>query len=162
MYINYFRKNINEIKNYEHVWIIENDVYYPNSIIDFIHIHESYSYDLMVPEFGVRNTKWCWTRRLKGFSKIYNVGVIAVIMRFSSRFLSKLIDTIDKKYFGYLEAVLPHICIENDLSIQKFMPEKLGVITTKASNPLLKLIKKDITEKTKYFIENKIYHPIKL
>jgi hypothetical protein len=28
MYINYFKNNYDEIKKYEYIWIIENDVYY--------------------------------------------------------------------------------------------------------------------------------------
>ena len=83
-------------------------------------------------------------------------------MRFSQNFLLKLIDTINKNYFGYLEALLPHICIENNLSIQQFLPEMCGILTTDNSLPLMILIKKDIKENTKKYIENKIYHPIKL
>lgn len=162
MYIHYFRKHRDEIKQYEYIWIIENDVYYPNSLIDFVNIHNSYNHDLLVPEFGVRQPRWPWTKSLKGFSKVHNIGVLAVIMRVSQRFLSKLMNTIDRTYFGYLEAVLPHICIENHLSIQQFLPETCGILTTSANDPLLELIKKDIKHNTKHYVENKIYHPIKL
>lgn len=162
MYIHYFRNNIDEIKKYEYTWIIENDVYYPNCLMDFIYIHNSYNQDLLVPEFGLRQPRWPWKKSLKGFTKVYDIGVLAVIMRVSNRFLSKLIDTIDKTYCGYLEAILPHICIENNFSIQQFLPETCGILTTSANDPLLKLIKKDIKEKTKHYIQNKIYHPIKM
>lgn len=161
MYIHYFRNHYDEIKKYKYIWIIENDVYYPNCFIEFINMHNRYNYDLMVPEYGVRNPRWPWTKRLKGFSKIYNVGILAVIMRFSPIFLSTLIDNLDKTYFGYLEAILPHICLERGLSIQQFMPEKLGILTTSPNVPCMKLIKKDIIEGTQTYIENKIYHPIK-
>lgn len=161
MYIHYFRNNYNEIKNYKYIWIIENDVYYPNSFIEFINMHNIYDYDLMVPEYGVRKSRWPWTKRLKGFSKIYNVGVLAVIMRFSPFLLSILIDTIDKRYFGYLESILPHICIERGLSIQQFLPETMGILTTDANLPYMTLIKKDIKEGTQTYIQNKLYHPIK-
>lgn len=161
MYIHYFRNNYNEIKTYKYIWIIENDVYYPNSFIEFINMHNTYNYDLMIPEYGVRKSTWCWTKRLKGFSKIYNVGVLAVIIRFSPNLLSIIIDTIDKTYFGYLEAILPHICLERGLSIQQFLPEKMGILTTNANLPFMTLIKKDIKEGTKTYIQNKVYHPIK-
>jgi hypothetical protein len=104
---------------------------------------------------------WCWTKTLKGFRNIYNIGVLAVIMRFSQNFLSMLINTLDKTYFGYLESILPHICIENNLSIQQFLPETCGILTTNNNLPLMELIKKDIKENTRKYIENKIYHPIK-
>jgi len=161
MYINYFRNNLNEMRKYEYVWIIENDVYYPNSFLDFIKIYDLYDYDLLVPEYGLRHHMWCWTKTLKGFRNIYNIGVLAVIMRFSQNFLSMLINTLDKTYFGYLESILPHICIENNLSIQQFLPETCGILTTNNNLPLMELIKKDIKENTRKYIENKIYHPIK-
>jgi hypothetical protein len=162
MYINYFKNNYNEIKEYEYIWIIENDVYYPNSLIDFINTHNSFNYDLLVSEYGLRSYSWPHTYSLNGFNNVCNIGVLAVIMRFSQKLLFKLIDTIDKKYFGYLEAILPHICIENNLSIQQFLPETCGILTTDNSLPLMELIKTDIKENTKKYIENKIYHPIKL
>ncbi len=162
MYINYFKNNYNEIKKYEYIWVIENDVYYPNSFIDFINIHNSYNNDLLVPEYGLRSPNWCWLKSLKGFKNVYKIGVLAVIMRFSQKCLLKLIDTIDNQYFGYLETVLPHICIENNLSIQQFLPETCGLLTTDNCLPLMELIKTDIKNNTRKYIENKIYHPIKL
>jgi len=162
MYINYFMNNYDEIKKYEYTWIIENDVYYPGSFIDFINSHDSYNYDLMVPEYGLRSPSWWGTGTLSGFENIQQIGVLAVIMRFSQKFLKTLIDTIDKKYFGFLEAILPHICIENNLSIQQFLPEMCGILTTDNNMNLLEVIKKDIIENKRNFIENRIYHPIKL
>jgi hypothetical protein len=162
MYINYFRNNLDEIKKYEYIWIIENDVYYPNSFIEFIKIHNSYNHDLLVSEYGLRSTYWPWTNTLKNFKQTYNIGVLAVIMRFSKNFVLKLTDTIDKTHFGYLEAILPHICIENNLSIQQFLPETCGILTTNNNLPLIELIKNDIKENKIKYIENKIYHPIKL
>ena len=162
MYINYFKNNYHEIDKYEYIWIIENDVYYMNSLIEFIDIHKIYQNDLFVSEYGVRSRSWPWTNTLHGFNKKYNIGVLAVIMRFSRLFLLTLLDNLDKTYFGYLEALLPHICIENNLVIQQFLPEKCGILTTNANLPLLELIKSDIINNTRKFIENKIYHPIKL
>ena len=83
-------------------------------------------------------------------------------MRFSQNFLLKLIDTIDTNYFGYLEAILPHICLENNLSIHQFLPETCGILTTNPNLPLLRIIKNDIINNKLDFIENKIYHPIKM
>jgi hypothetical protein len=162
MYINYFRQNYNLINSYEYVWIVENDVYYRSCLIDFINRHKIYNYDLMVSEYGVRDANWCWTSGLKGFNKTRNIGVLAVILRFSQKMLRTLIDTIDTKYFGYLEAILPHICLENNLSIHQFLPELCGVLTTNTESPIIKLIESDILNKTFKIIENKIYHPIKL
>jgi hypothetical protein len=162
MYINYFKNNYEQIKMYEHVWIIENDVYYPNNFIDFINSHNSYTNDLLVPEYGLRNPLWFWTSSLIGFKNIHNIGVLAVIMRLSQKMLLQLIDIIDNTHFGYLETILPHICIENNLSIQQFLPEMCGILTTDNYLPLMELIKKDIQENTRKYIENKIYHPIKL
>jgi len=162
MYINYFKNNYKEIYKYDYIWIIENDVYFPNSFIDFIHAHNLYDYDLLVPEYGLRSKSWHWTYSLKGFKNTYNIGVLAVMMRFSQKFLLTLISSIDNTYFGYLEAILPHIAIQNNLSIHQFLPEMCGILTTDNNLPLLELIKKDIKENKRKYIENKIYHPIKL
>ena len=162
MYINYFKQNYVSIKTYRYIWFIENDVYYPNSLITFINSHEAYNYDLLVSEYGTRSVNWCWTSSLKGFKHVSNIGVLAVIMRFSAELLLKLIDNIDKNYFGYLEAILPHICMENNLTIHQFLPEMCGILTTDCNLPLLNLIRADIQQNTRYYTENKIYHPIKL
>ena len=161
MYIHYFKQNYASIKKYKHIWIIENDVYYPNTLMEFIKKHKVYKHDLLVSEYGTRALSWYWTKTLKGFRKIRNIGVLAVIMRLSSKMLTLLIDTIDKTYFGYLEAILPHICRENKLKIQQFLPETCGILST-GRTPLLTLIENDIHNNTKMYIENKIYHPIKL
>jgi hypothetical protein len=162
MYINYFKKNYEDIKKYNYIWIIENDVYYPNSLIDFMNIYNSHNYDLLVTEYGIRSDNWYWLKSLKGFKDINKIGVLAVIMRFSQELLYKLIDNIDINYYGYLEVVLPHICIENGLIIQQFLPEHYGILTTDNNCQLLKLIINDIENGTKIFIEDKLYHPIKI
>jgi len=161
MYIHYFRQNPTLIDNYNFIWIIENDVYYPISIKNFIDKYNSYSYDLLVPEYGLRDVNWHWTYSLRGFRSIQNIGVLAVIMRFSNKLLKNLIDNIDIHYFGFIEAILPHICIDNNYSIQQFLPEMCGILTTKNNDTMLELIKKDITNNTWNFIEYKIYHPVK-
>lgn len=162
MYINYFKNNIDEVKKYNYIWVIENDVYFPLSFKVFTDKYRNYDYDLLVSEYGLRDKGWGWTRTLKGFTKINNIGVLAVIARFSQRFVLNLIENMDVKYFGYLEAILPHICSEYNLTIQQFLPEMCGVLTTNPGLPLLRLIKEDILNNRRDFIEDKIYHPIKL
>jgi hypothetical protein len=162
MYVNYFRKNYDQINKYDYVWVIENDVYYPSSLLEFINNNTINDYDLLVGEYGMRSPNWEYPTFIKGFKKIYNIGVLAVIVRFSKKFLHILIDNIDIKYFGSLEAILPHICFENNLSLNQFTPESCGLLTTVTDNPFLKLIESDIINNTKKFIENKLYHPIKL
>jgi hypothetical protein len=162
MYINYFQQNYNSIKQYQYIWFIENDVYYLGNLIDFIQTHSGYDYDLMVSEYGTRDFLWGWTDQLTGFQSKKNIGVLAVIMRMSQKLLLILINILDKSHTGYLESILPHICIENNLSIHQFLPETCGIITTDGRLPLLKLIENDIKNNTRFYIENKIYHPIKL
>jgi hypothetical protein len=162
MYIHYFKQNYESIQRYKYIWIIENDVYYPDSIMHFINKHNPYDYDLMVSEYGTRDTDWYWTQTLKGFKTPQNIGVLAVIMRFSQDFMYTLIDTIDNAHYGYIESILPNLCLEYKLSIHQFLPELCGVLTTDGNSPLIKLIEMDIQNKTTNFIERKIYHPIKL
>lgn len=162
MYINYFRENREIIEKYEYVWIIENDVYYPGSLIQFCNTHILYNYDLFVSEYGVRADDWYWRRAKYGFSVDLNVGVYAFIMRLSKRLLFNLVDNLDKKYGGYLEVILPHICLEFNYSISQFIPDMCGILTTEPNNILLKFIVSDIINNTNLFTENKIYHPIKI
>ena len=162
MYLNYFKINYECISKYRYIWIIENDVYYPKSFINFIEIHNVYDHDLLVSEYGLRTPQWSCNNVLKGFKNNQKIGVLAVIIRFSQKMLLKLIDKIDKEYFGFLEAILPHICLENNLTIQQFLPEKCGILTTDKNLPLLKIISMDIVNNTRKYLEDKIYHPIKL
>ena len=162
MYIHYFKNNMDILDNYKYFWIIENDVYYPNSLIEFIEKHEKFENDLFVAEYGCRSNKWERLKSLKGFSHIYQIGILGVIMRISSKLMKILLLSIDKKYKGYLETILPHLCIYHNLIIQQFIPETCGILTTSNKNPFLKLIEYDILNNKKTFLENKIYHPIKL
>ena len=162
MYIHYLRNNPEILDNYKYFWIIENDVYYPKSFKDFIDQHDMFENDLFVPEYGARSNKWKRVNSLKGFSHIYNIGILAIIMRLSSKLMKLLILTIDKNFKGYLETILPHLCIEHNLVIQQFIPELCGILTTYNKNPFLKLIEYDILNNKNTFLENKIYHPIKL
>jgi len=159
LYLNYFRKNQEELNKYDYVWIIENDVYFHGNFKTFINKHNFYKYDLMVPEYGTRATNWHWMPTLRGFTKIHNIGVMVAIMRMSKRLLATLLAEIDLSIAGYVEAVLPHICIDHNFSIQCFLPELCGVITTNKNHPLLKVIKSDIANKTELFIEKKYTIP---
>jgi hypothetical protein len=160
MYINHFRTRKEDIRKYKHIWIFENDVYYPASLTEFADLHDAFHHDLLVPEYGLRPGWWCWTKTLKGFRNVQNVGVLAVAMRMSPRLLTELIDTIDIHIFGYLEAILPHICLENGFSIQQFMPQTCGIVTP-TPDPLLELIVMDIRDGTRKYLREKIYHPVK-
>jgi hypothetical protein len=162
MYINYFKSNRDELNKYRYIWVIENDVYFPLSFKVFLDKYADYEYDLLVSEYGLRDKRWGWTNSLRGFSKVNNIGVLAVITRFSQRLLINLVENIDVNYHGYLEAILPHICHEYNFTIQQFLPEMCGVLTTNPALPLLRLIKEDIINKQRNFIEDKIYHPVKL
>ena len=162
MYINYLGNNPEILNNYKYFWIIENDVYYPKSFKYFIEQHDIFENDLFVSEYGTRSNKWTRLNSLKGFTHIYHIGILAVIMRLSFKLMKLLILTIDKKFKGYLETILPHLCVEHNLVIQQFMPELCGILTTNNKNPFLKLIEYDILNKQNMFLENKIYHPIKL
>jgi hypothetical protein len=162
LYIRYFQEHKEQLDLYKYIWILENDVYFPKSFKEFIDKHNYYSHDLLVPEYGLRDPSWWWIQTLEGFSQKQPIGVLAVCMRFSSQFLSSLITTIDIKYKGFLEAILPHLCMEYKYTIQQFLPELCGILSTDPAHPLLRLIYKDIQDSTKNYLEDKLYHPIKL
>ena len=127
-----------------------------------IEAHSACDYDLLTAEYGCRGRAWGWPRSVKGMKHHGQIGVLAVIMRFSSRLLKHLVTNIDKTYSGYLEAILPQICLNYDFSIQTFIPNfvsELRVTPTKYS----KRITRDFLDDT-YIHRNKnqIYHPIKI
>lgn len=161
LYLSFFKNNYKTISQYKYFWIIENDVHFQCGIDYFMNEHENYNYDVLVAECGLRSFNWWHTNTLNGFEDIYNIGVLGVVMRFSSKFLTNLIDNIDKVYFGYMEAIIPHICKKYKFEINTFLPELIGIMNT-YGGPGIELVKKDIRNNTSYIIENKIYHPIKL
>lgn len=163
LYISHFRKNINILKKYNYVWMIENDVYTPGCFKDFIDKHRHINCDVLVTEHGVRDNNWPWTKKLIGFNKINNVGILAVCIRFSTRFLVNLVINIDRKFVGYMEAVIPHICNKYNYSINTFLPELVGTMNV-YGGPVIEQIVKNINENALPYLieENKIYHPIKL
>lgn len=160
LYLNYFKKKLRELDQYESVWVIENDVYFHGYLTEFIKIHENFTHDLLVAEYGVRRPGW------EGFYNLKPVlaeeGVLGVIMRFKSRLMKDLVLGIDSEYFGFMEAILPQICRKRGFSIGQFLPELCGVLTTDKKNPLIKLIERDLINSTTDYIETKLYHPIKL
>ncbi len=161
MYISFLRNNSHLLDKYDYIWVIENDVYVPHKIVEdgkfttFMDIHRTYSYDLMVSEYGVRKPEWCWFKTLHGFNTIHPVGITGVIMRLSSRLMKELLN-IDYKFTGYMEAVLPHLCLDRGFSIQCFLPEYIGKVTTDREDCLLRQIMKNPELR-----EEKLYHPFK-
>lgn len=151
MYLNYFNKN--DIRQYKYIWIVENDVFYPGSLHEIVERHSEHDYDLLVPEYGVRDSDWMWLNNDLKFENIQQIGVIGVIMRFSTRLASRLYENKDR---GFFEAFLPHYCIEQSFTIQTFIPDTIGAIDIFPSE-----ITKNI-EENPYKAEHKLYHPIKI
>jgi len=127
LYISYFRKNINILKKYNYVWVIENDVYTSGIFKDFIDKHRHINCDVLVTEQGSRSVDWSWTKKLVGFNTIYNIGILAVCTRFSSRFLINLVMNIDRTFAGYVEAIVPHLCKNIIIASIHSYPNLLGL-----------------------------------
>jgi hypothetical protein len=161
MYISFLRFNKQLVDKCDYIWVIENDVYVPHKIMEngkfttFMSVHRKYDYDLMVPEYGVRKPEWRWLRTLKGFNNAQPIGITGVIMRFSKRLMKELLN-IDTSFSGYMEAVLPHLCLDRGFSIQCFLPEYIGKVTSDRDDVLLRQIMKHPE-----LIEEKLYHPFK-
>jgi len=163
LYISYFKKNINILKKYNYVWMIENDVYTSGTFKDFIDKHKHINCDVLVSEHGGRDSDWSWTKKLVGFEKTYNIGILAVCTRFSTRFLLNLVINIDRKFAGYVEAIVPHLCKKFNYSINTFLPELVGTMNVYGGPVIEQIIKNINTNAIPNLIElNKIYHPIKL
>lgn len=159
-YLDFFRKNPLFIESYDYIWILENDVYYHGNIREFFDIHAQYAQDLLVPEFGLRHKNWCWLNNTKGMN-IQPIGVTAVIYRCSCRMMRLLVGNANDSIVGHMEVVLPHLCLDQNFTIQQFIPDHMSCVNTFRS-PMIDLIESDIKNKTSFHIQNKLYHPIKL
>jgi hypothetical protein len=160
--LRYLYENPELLKIYDYIWVIENDVYFHGNLKYFINYHDSYTYDLLVPEFGVRPPGWMWIPQLTGIKNKQQIGVTAVIHRISNNFAKYLIDGYYlNKFSGHIEALLPHLCLQENFTIQQFCPDLCCSINTFRSK-FLDLIEKDILNNTNFYIEHKLYHPIKL
>lgn len=165
MYIQYLynNKNFIEKKLYDYIWIIENDVYYHNNIKDFIDLHKIYFADLLCPEIGLRTSEWVWSHSVYGLPKIqHNIGITCPIFRISKNLAHILVYGLMNNYFGgFFEALLPNLCLAFNCYMTQFLPETVGLCNT-FKTKTISLIEQDITNNTEYYIENKLYHPIKL
>ena len=161
LYIHYLLKQKGKLDEFNYIWVIENDVYFHGNLLSLIQEQNAHDYDLLVPEYGLREPSWVISKKLRGFQNIENVGILGVIMRFSSPCMNLLLEQIDKKYSGFFEALLPNFCRENNLTIQQFLPRFIGILTTDNNNPLIKLIHHDLHSYGALIQENKLYHPIK-
>jgi hypothetical protein len=160
--IEYLNKNPNLMEEFDYFWVVENDVYYHGSFRSFIDIHDKYEYDLLVPEFGLRPLNWGWPGAMKGISNSSQIGVTAVIHRLSKKLINILVPgIINGTFSGHLESLLPHLCIERNMNIQQFIPNYYCSVNTFRSK-FIGLIESDIINKTNIYIENKLYHPVKL
>lgn len=159
-YLDFFKKNPEVIGLYDYFWILENDVYYHGNIREFFEIHSQYDQDLLVPEYGLRHKGWCWLSGTQGIN-VTPTGVTAVMYRASSRLMDLMVRKLDSEIRGHMEVVLPHMCLENGLSIQQFIPDHMGAMNTFRS-PLIDLVEKDLSESTQNYVQKKLYHPIKL
>jgi len=162
--LEYLYLNSNILNAYDYFWIIENDVYFHGNLIDLLkNYDDNYDCDLLVPEFGLRSTSsWIWPKTIQGLPVNDQIGVSAPIARISSRLANLLVYAIMNKTFcGFFESLLPNLCIYKNYEIRTFKPEDLGIFNT-FKTKTISLIEQDILNNTELYIENKLYHPIKL
>jgi len=159
--IEYFRLFPEKMDEYDYFWIVENDVYWHGNFRTFFDKHDLYDFDLLVPEFGLRNLDWGWLHNMVGIEKVIPCGVTAVIHRLSRRLLKELVQKVGIEFSGHLEALLPHVCFKYGYTIQQFIPSYFCAVNT-FKRPFLKLIEEDLKNGTNYFIEGILYHPIKM
>jgi hypothetical protein len=159
-YIDLIRSNPSMLDKFDHFWVFENDVYFHGDIMKFIKTHDQFSTDLIVPEFGHRMPGWMWLHNCVGV-KPDSCGITAVAYRASSRLLRSVIESMSLGTHGHMEVLIPHICIEQGYSIRQFVPDTVGCCNT-FDSPLMRLIEKDINDNTSVYIQEKLYHPVKM
>jgi hypothetical protein len=162
--LEYLYSNPQLFQKYDYFWIIENDVYFHGNLINLLKDYDyNHHCDLLVPEFGLRESSWIWPNTIQGIPAYSEIGIFAPICRISSR-LANLVSygIIDRHFCGFFESLLPNLCICHDYSIRTFKPQNLSIFNPFKAKTI-SLIEQDILNNTEFYIEkNKLYHPIKL
>ena len=175
MYINHFRKHPELLEKYDYIYLFEYDVYFHGGLEKFITAHNDPAYhsDLLVPEYGLRYRGWRWFKSLKGYAHNYNVGCKVYAMRLSKDLFTYILEHLGNRFDGYVEALLPRLCQptvftqqvikgETRFSMNRFRDTTIGTTAISEDSKILKYIKQDILDGTENYIENRLYHPIKL
>ena len=159
-YLDIIRSDRSILDRYDYFWIFENDVYFHGDMMRFIKVHDQFSTDLIVPEFGHRMPGWMWLHNCRGI-RPQACGITAVAYRASSRLLRSILDYTESGREAHMEVLIPHICSELGYTIRQFIPDMIGCCNT-FEGPLLKAIEGDIKKETREYIQEKLYHPVKM
>jgi len=159
-YIDLISADRSLLDRYEYFWVFENDVYFHGDMVRFIISHDQFDTDLVVPEFGHRHPSWMWLHNCRGVEP-RPCGITAVAYRASSRLMRSIIEILESGVEAHMEVLIPHICMELGYSIRQFIPDMVGICNT-FQNPFLSLIEQDIKMQTRSYIQEKLYHPVKM
>jgi hypothetical protein len=158
-YIDLINKTPSILESYDYFWIVENDAYFHGSMAEFFSAHDPFDTDLLVPEYGHRDPKWCWLHSAEGI-EVTPCGVTAVIYRASRRLMKSLTESISEGISAHMEVLLPHLCMREGMSIRQFIPDLVSICNT-YSSPIMGLIEKELSEGGRQYAQRKLYHPVK-
>lgn len=147
------------LDGHEFFWVFENDVYFNGELAEFMDAHEAFDDDLLVPELGRRDPKWCWLSSAKGIVT-RPVGVTAVAYRASSRLMRGVLEWNSSGVEAHMEVLLPHLCYSKAMTASQFIPDLLGCCNT-FPTPLSELIESEVKAGSSRFLQKKLYHPVK-
>lgn len=159
-YLERLRENRSILEENDYFWFVENDVYFHGSMSDFFDAHSSFDTDLIVPEFGHRHRGWCWISSAKGMS-VDPIGVTAVAYRASRRLVESVLEKIDDGVQAHMEVMLPNLCRNEGMTVNQFIPDLVSVCNT-FSSPFIALVENDLLSGQSNYIQNKLYHPVKI
>lgn len=147
------------LETYDRFWILENDVYFHGKMTDFFSAHDPFDTDLLVPEYGQRDPRWCWLRSAKGID-VTPCGATLVAYRASRRLMRSVVEGHAGGVSAHMEVLLPHLCSKEGMTARQFIPDLVSICNTYGS-PLLEFIERDIADGTSKYIQRKLYHPVK-
>jgi hypothetical protein len=149
-------------KNYQYIWVMEDDVIYTGNILDFINEQDKENYDYLssnlVDANSQRYNQWLAKKYISKYNtKLYSRSQEHIVS-YSSRFMDHIINMVNQGIDGMSEVTTIHSC-QNDGFKSKFIDSKhIGKYWTydkKVCTDLMNLFKHNFT------IENKLYHPCK-
>lgn len=158
-YLDMMAKSPALLDSYERFWFVENDVYFHGNMAEFFAAHDPFDTDLLVPECGHRDPRWCWLQSARGID-VTPCGVTAVAYRASRRLMRSLVESISSGVSAHMEVLLPHICFRDGMTVRQFIPDLVSICNTYGS-PLLEVVENDVKQGLNRYAQRKLYHPVK-
>lgn len=169
LYLKYIKQNQEYVSNFNYVWCVENDVYFSESINEFIKEYNDNTSDVIATQLINIDKSWNWLPTLKGFeeSEILLVQSWVMVARFKPNVLCHMANVVGIDIDGYIETLWPNFCNKYNYSLcamKNIHNSNVTVYKNTLCTEISQLIfngDDNINEKLN-LKKNIIFHPVKL